>query len=324
MEPHLEKPELTVLAVVADPAASERFAVLPVRGDSPRSTSEALVRVKAFSLNGGEVRNALAATAAERPGWDLAGVIEQAAQDGSGPPAGTRIVGFSARSGAWAELVHLPTLSLCALPDSVGFAAASTLPVAGLTALLALEKGGQLLGRRTLITGASGSVGRFACQLALLSGAHVTANLRHPDLADVLRAEGVHEVTVGAGAESREKQAYDVILETQGGASLARSMTRLRPGGVCVVCGNASNSRTEFEARQFYMPGGTTLYGFNLMTELEQRPAGAHLGRLLHLLVAGVLRPSIDVEASWLDIDQVARRFGERAILGKAVLHIDA
>ena len=88
-----------------------------------------------------------------RPGWDLAGTVELEAEDGSGPRTGRRVVGLLP-SGAWAEVVAVPTHSLAELPDTVSFAQAATLPVAGLTALYGLEQGGGLLGQRVLITGA--------------------------------------------------------------------------------------------------------------------------------------------------------------------------
>jgi NADPH:quinone reductase len=101
------------------------------------------VRVEAISLNRGEVRRAGMAEAGWRPGWDLAGTIEQPAADGSGLPAGARVVGLLP-SASWAETVAVPTDALAALPDAVCFAQAATLPVAGLTALYALEQGGNL------------------------------------------------------------------------------------------------------------------------------------------------------------------------------------
>ena len=131
-------------AVVVDPDSPGRLAIkpLPVRTPMP---SQALVRVKAISLNLGEVRRALTmAEAGSRPGWDLAGVVEQAAADRSGPPAGARIVGFLP-AGAWAEMVAVPTNALAQLPDKVSFAQAATLPVAGLTALYSLEQRGAII-----------------------------------------------------------------------------------------------------------------------------------------------------------------------------------
>jgi NADPH:quinone reductase-like Zn-dependent oxidoreductase len=106
-------------------------------------------------------------------------VVERAADDGGGPPAGTRAVGLVKR-GAWAQLAAVATGWLAPLPDQVSDAQAATLPTAGMTALRSLEVGGLLLGKRVLVTGATGGVGRMAVQLARASGAHVTALVRDP------------------------------------------------------------------------------------------------------------------------------------------------
>ena len=150
-------------AVVVDPEAKARLSVADVEEPEP-GPSEALVRVAAISLNRGEVRRAEAAEPGFRPGWDLAGKVERAAADGTEPQEGSRVVGFLA-SGAWAELAAVPTNAVAELPAGVSFEEAATLPVAGLTALYALDKGGNLLGKDVLITGASGGAGQFAAQL---------------------------------------------------------------------------------------------------------------------------------------------------------------
>ena len=95
----------TIRAVVADPSVPERLALREVDAPTPLP-NEALVRVRAISLNRGEVRNAMNTTAAIRPGWDVAGTVERAAADGSGPREGTRVVGFL-NTGGWAELVGI-------------------------------------------------------------------------------------------------------------------------------------------------------------------------------------------------------------------------
>src|SRR5438874_9634000 len=170
----------TIRAVVVDPAAESKLAIKPVELRDP-DRDEVVVRVTAISLNRGETRRAL--TQAEpgwRPGWDFAGVVEAEAADGSGPKAGTRVVGILP-SGAWAERVNCRTHAVAALPDGVSDAQAATLPVAGLTALHALRQGGLLLGRKVLIDGASGGVGHLACQLAIAAGAQVWGHVRREE-----------------------------------------------------------------------------------------------------------------------------------------------
>ena len=122
-----------IRAVVVDPAANGKLAIKPVELRDP-DRDEVTVRVTAISLNRGETRRAL--TQAEpgwRPGWDFAGVVDAAAADGSGPKAGTRVVGILP-SGAWAERVNCRTHAVAELPEGVSDAQAATLPVAGLTA----------------------------------------------------------------------------------------------------------------------------------------------------------------------------------------------
>src|SRR5687768_566685 len=126
-------------------ASAGKFNIKEIAFPVPKH-NEGLIKVKAISLNRGELRTAFNKKEEWVPGWDLAGVVEQAAEDGSGPNTGTRVVGFLPNSGAWAQYVSVPTNSLAALPDKVTDAQASTLPVAGLTALHTLSKGGQLLG----------------------------------------------------------------------------------------------------------------------------------------------------------------------------------
>lgn len=317
------EPTHGTLAIVADPSLPHRFDIRKVESPRPRD-NEATVAVKAFSLNAGEVRDALSCTTIKRPGWDLAGVVERAAADGSGPSAGTRVAGLAWPSGAWAQRVALPANALAAIPEGVSFAQASCLPVAGLTALYGLSKAGLLLGKSVLVTGASGAVGRFVCRLALLSGAKVTALLRTGGASEAeLRADGIQDVVIGDPAELKRRDArYSLIFETVGGASLANSLTLLAKDGTCVVCGNASKQATTFQALDFYHQGRVALMGLYLGAELEQRPASDGLALLLDLVREKRLQPPIEVEASWSEIAQIAARFSRREIRSKAVLHI--
>ena len=75
-----------------------------------------------------------------------------------------------------------------------------------------------------------------------------------------------------------------------------------------------------FEARQFMVIGGASLYGFILFHEVKRRPASHGLSQLLHLVEDGRLEPPIEVEEPWTRIADVAQRLYQRQIGGKAVL----
>ena len=83
-------------AITTNPTSILKLALLEAPQPKPAS-NEALVRVKAFSLNAGETRTALEATKSYVPGWDFAGVVEETAADGSSPQPGAKVFGFVAQ-----------------------------------------------------------------------------------------------------------------------------------------------------------------------------------------------------------------------------------
>src|SRR5207253_1675670 len=217
--------------------------------------------------------------------------------------------------------VAVPTHALAELPEKVTFSQAATLPVAGLTALYALAKGGPLLGRRVLVTGATGGVGDFAVQLARLAGARVTASARRQDQAPALRALGAHEVVVGD--EIPPSPRHDLVVESVGGRTLGTALAALERGGVCVTLGVSAAAEVTFDTRQFFTSGRTTLYGFYIFTELASAPASVGLRRLADLVAAGQLAPHISLERPWTEIARVAQDLIARRFPGKAVLTLD-
>lgn len=305
------------LALVAAPNAPARYELRPVAEPEPRD-HEAIVSVRAVSLNRGEVRNLLSAADGQRVGWDVAGVVSQAAASG-GPAVGTAVVGLSFEGG-WARRIGLATSMMAPLPDGLSFEAASTLPVAGLTALHAVRGHDDLDGRRVLVTGAAGGVGRFAVQLAAQGGAEVTAVVGRPERAQGLSDLGAKEIVVGL-AEAGE---YDLILESVGGASLARSLALVAADGVVVMLGNSSGEPTAEIDATFYRKHRARFIGFQLAGELI-RTGGCslELGVLALQAAAGHLDVGIDVVAPWEEAGPVFERLMSRRIAGKAVLTIE-
>jgi NADPH2:quinone reductase len=307
-------------AVVTEPTATPRLALREVPPPRP-APNQALIQVKAFSLNAGETRTALAAATRYTPGWDFAGVVEREAADGSSPKAGTRVFGVVPQ-GAWAEYVAARAGHLAEIPEGVTDAQAASLPVAGVTALVCLEEAGALLGRRVLITGAAGGVGRFACQLAALAGAVVFAVSRRPELPRQLQEDGVHPAGVFTTmAEAKAAGAYDVILDSVGGDTLGVALTALSFGGICVNCGNSALQPTTFDARDFYLKSNGRLHGVWLGRELAGN-CTPMLTRLAALVKQGRLHTPIDAELPWVSVAEAADRLMHQGVHGKIVLGV--
>jgi NADPH:quinone reductase len=305
-----------MLAVLNTPGGPAPVAVREVPEPTP-AANEALVAVHAFSLNRGETRLFQVRPEGWRPGQDIAGVVVRQAADGSGPPARTRVVCLTDWEG-WAECAAVPSHRIAALPDNVAFAAAASLPVAGLTALRTLRHGAPLLGKRVLITGAAGGVGNLAVQLAARSGARVTAVVGNGERVKVLDGLGAAEIVTNIDhAQGR----FELILEAAGGASLTAAIARIEAKGVVVIYGNSSGEPTPLNFRDFAEHQNARLQGFHYFTSEPEEKFGPDLALLVLLVADGSLKPRI-VEHDWHEIPAVGALLLARGIAGKAVFRI--
>jgi NADPH:quinone reductase len=305
-------------AFVVNEQAAGRLSLQEVAEPQP-TPQQALIEVHAISLNLGEVRRTTVAPAGWRPGWDVGGIVLRAAADGNGPAAGARVAGLLVDSGGWAQRAAVPTDALAVIPEGVSFEVAATLPIAGLTALYALERGGLLLGKRVLITGASGGVGVFATQLARAAGAEVTGLVRREQQAQIVRSAGAQHVASGESAALEGRGPFDLVLDSVGGEVFAKALDALADEGELVTFGTSQAKTTTIALDTFYSSGGRRVYGFIIFHEVLARPASAGLARLLALVTGGVLRPFISARYPFAELGKAAEDLWNRRVPGKAV-----
>ena len=284
-------------------------------GDAPEpepGPNQALVEVRHIALNYGDLNGAKNRPAGFIPGWDASGVVARAAASGGGPPAGARVVTTMSAQGGWAERRAVDLDELAVVPDDIDLGAASTLPVAGVTALRALRRASSLLGRRVLITGASGGVGHFGVQLAALGGAHVIASVGSVARGAGLRELGAAEVVVGLEGVTAP---VHFALDNVGGPQLVALWGLLGEGSVIQCIGTTSQQQAGF----------TSLVG--MRRSIEAFTKGPHSGEdiayLLTLIQAGKLRVDVGWRGSWSRIAEASEALFGRRVAGKAVLDID-
>ena len=220
---------------------SDGFEEQPRLGDDlpePRpGVGELLVRVHASPVNGVDVFIATGGLRRmaeyEFPvtiGRDFAGVVEAVGGDVTSFTAGDEVFGFlphanpTVHDGSWAELIVVPQDDFGAAKlRNVDMATAGAAPLAGITALAALDSLATREGERVLVVGATGGVGSFFVQLAASAGAHVIAPAL-PEDEDYLRGLGVAEVV----ARDTRPADVDAILDV---VSQAPDTSGLNEGG---------------------------------------------------------------------------------------------
>lgn len=300
-------------AIVHDPTTGLRMSEVPEPEPAP---DQVLIDVRAASLNFLDVAyRDLNLPAGAVPGVDAAGIVRTTAADGSGPPSGSRVVTF-AMGGAWAERRTAPAADTAVVPDGVELTAAAALPGAGVTALQALRRLGPLPGRRVLVTGASGGVGRFAVQLAALAGAEVVAAVGSAARGTGLAALGAREVVTDLADLRRP---VDGVIDNIGGSLLSQAFGLLDTDGLAVSVGQASGRPTmiDFEAERRRGPAGRRIEAFVIRLGMA-----SDLAELLELVADGALDPQLGRSESWHRVAAVADDLRNRRILGKAVLTI--
>ncbi|SCG40763.1 zinc-binding dehydrogenase [Micromonospora humi] len=298
-------------AIVAAPDVEPGHRLTDVPEPEP-GPDEVLVEVEHVGVNHGEVRHVRAWPAGTVLGHDAVGRVVRAA-DG-GPRVGDRVVALGV--GAWAQRAVFRSDAVATVPPEGDVARFAALPTVGLTALRALRDAGPLSGRRVLVTGASGGVGRIAVQLARAGGARVVAVVGAAGRGAGLAELGADEVVVGLGSVAGP---VDVVVETVGGAHLVDAWRLLAPGGTLLSVGWASGEPATFPVNSTFAPGASR----SLRSVGDVSAPAADLADLVARVRAGALEIPVGWRGSWRRLDEAATALLGRRVAGKVLLDVD-
>jgi NADPH:quinone reductase-like Zn-dependent oxidoreductase len=222
-------------------------------------------------------------------GSDLSGVVESVGSEVSDFQPGDEIFGVTSPqfTGAQAEYALAEVNMIARKPARLGHVEAASVPVVAVTAWQMLHDHGQVDDtKRVLVHGAAGNVGSYAVQLAKRAGAEVVATALSGDI-DYVRTLGADQVIDVQTVDFEEKcRDVDVVLDTVGGETLARSFQVLKPGGI-LISAVAKPNQEEAERRRiravFILVAVTSAVLIKIAALLESGELKTRVGEVLPL-----------------------------------------
>ena len=245
-------------------------------------------------------------------GMEYAGVVEQLGREVSAFDVGDEVFGrkyFDCQ----AELVAVPAGSVVAKkPANVTFEQAAATPDGFFSALACLQNAHVEAGQEVVIYGASGSIGTAAVQLAKHMGAHVTAVCRTKNM-ELVRSLGADDVIDRTIEDfTRNREAYDVVVDASGRSTFASARRALKPGGIYVSTDGAINLPLMVVTRWMN----------KRVVGPISRATKADLEWLASMLESGEYKPVIDRTYPLEEIVEASRYVETRHKTGNVVLTI--
>ncbi|MFC5337445.1 NAD(P)-dependent alcohol dehydrogenase [Leucobacter denitrificans] len=313
---------------------AEEVALKTIAVPKPKS-DEVIVRARATGLNAADARLMRGTPALLRLGFgitrpkqpvrgiDIAGTIvalgSKASESSSGFNVGDEVVAETP-GGGLALFVAVPVRRLVHRPEAVSVDHAAALPIAGGTAVQALELARVGSGSRVLVIGASGGVGTYAVQLARIVGAEVSAlcGERSRVLVEELGAIRTHDYRQTSLAELPQSS-FDAIIDIAGTAPLPELRGLLAPGGTLVMVAGEGGSVLGpipriLRAVTMRKPEGRRIRPLAAVAKPEI------LERLLAFAAEGQLRPVIEHTYSFTEGRDALTRIDSGRTVGKLVV----
>ncbi|ENX41381.1 NADP-dependent oxidoreductase [Acinetobacter sp. NIPH 2100] len=265
-------------------------------------------------------------------GNDFAGVVAQVGSNVTQFKVGDEVYAKTDLNGAFAEYTIVQQSSLALKPQNISMEHAASLPLVSLTAWQALVEIAKLRsGQKVLIHAGSGGVGSIAIQLAKHLGATVSTTTSGKNTRWVRELGADIIIDYKTMDFEQELKDYDVVLDTQGGKTLEKSLNVVKRGGrIISISGPPDRAFAEAIKANWLLKFIIPLLSWSIRNKAKKRditysflfmqPNGSQLSQIAELVEAGKIKPIIDKEYPFSQMNEALQYVNTGRTKGKVVL----
>jgi len=300
-----------------------------------------LVKVHAASINPldlrvleGEFKAILPVSFPFILGNDFAGTVVEVGSNVTQFKVGDEVYAKTDLNGAFAEYTVVQQSSLALKPQNISMEQAAALPLVALTSWQALVEIAKVkAGQKVLIHAGSGGVGSIAIQLAKSLGATVatTTSAKNSSWVKELGADII--IDYKTMDFEQELKDYDVVLDTQGGKTLEKSLNVLKRGGRLIsISGPPDHAFAEAINPNWFLKCVIPMLSWSIRHKAKKRgitysflfmqPNGQQLSKITELVEAGKIKPVVDQSHGFVQIKEALQYVNTGRSKGKVVLNI--
>src|ERR1700732_874353 len=263
-------------------------------------------------------------------GNEGAGVVDKGG--GTDFPVGSRVMFFGTygafEDGAYSEWLAVRKEALCLIPDNVDDVSAAGIPVAYLTAQVALIRAGFRAGKTVFAPAIGGSIGNAVTQMARALGAkHAMSSTSNHAKAEQAKAlgfnevidtsqeklgDGVRRITAGYGA--------DIVIDGIGGEVLSEALGALAFQGSLTTLGYSASRQTTIDVTNLIVPQAS-IRSLNMFTQPKAAVTEAW-NVIVSLLKSGAIKPIVAKTFRLADAAEALRYLIEVRPFGRVILTI--
>ncbi|MFI8011631.1 NADP-dependent oxidoreductase [Acinetobacter sp. ABJ_C4_1] len=313
-------------------------------GEQPKPSikeNTVLVKIHATSINPLDLRVVEGEFKAILPlkfpfilGNDFAGTVVQIGENVTSFKVGDEVYARTDLSGAFAEYTLVEESSLSLKPKNLSMGSSASLPLVSLTAWQALVEIAKIQpGQKVLIHAGSGGVGTIAIQLAKHLGATVATTTSGKNFRWVRELGADIVIDYKTTDFENEIKNFDLVLDTQGGKILEKSLNVLKRGGrVISISGPPDHAFAEAINANWFLKFIIPLLSWSIRNKAKKRgvtysflfmkPNGHQLSQISELVEAGKIKPVVDTEYAFSQINEALQYVNTGRTKGKVVVNI--